>query len=301
MLFSGFQQNMVSKKRLENQKTLEPEELDAWSLFLYAMKAPMTKDRYKTRVAKFFDFIGLDNDKEGQTVQDKARIFANRGKEDVNWAFSNILRFIHFQKERVDRKEISGATVRNYAKSIKLFCDMADISIPWKKITRGLPRGKKYADDRIPTLEEIRKLVEYPDRRIKAIVYTMASSGIRVGAWDYLQWGHIRQVERDGEIIAAKMIVYAGEDEEYFTFISPEALRALQEWVSYRQSSGECIGENSWVMRDLVSFSRFSSSNHHHFRLDIFLLSPYRVLSKPKYPSTVSAASSIISLYFSLS
>jgi hypothetical protein len=65
--------------------------------------------------------------------------------------------------------------VRNYAKSIKLFCEMSDIPIPWKKITRGLPRGKKYADDRIPTLEEIRKLVEYPDRRIKAIVYTMAS------------------------------------------------------------------------------------------------------------------------------
>ena len=76
--------------------------------------------------------------------------------------------------------------------------------IPWKKITRGLPKGKKYADDRIPTLEEIRKVVEYPDRRIKAIVYTMASSGIRIGAWDYLQWGHIRPIEKDDEIIAAK-------------------------------------------------------------------------------------------------
>jgi hypothetical protein len=103
-------------------------------------------------------------------VEDKARVLANKGKEDINWAFSSVLRFIHFQKERVDRKEITGATVGNYAKSIKLFCDMADIPIPWKKITRGLPRGKKYADDRIPTLEEIRKLVEYPDRRIKAIV-----------------------------------------------------------------------------------------------------------------------------------
>jgi site-specific recombinase XerC len=166
-------------------------------------------------------------------------------------AFSNVLRFIHFQKERVDRKEISGATVRNYAKSIKLFSDMADIPIPWKKITRGLPRGKKYADDRVPTLEEIRKLVEYPDRRIKAIAYTMSSSGIRVGAWDYLQWGHIRPIERDGQVIAAKMIVYAGEDEEHFTFITPEALQALQEWISYRQNGGERINENSWVMRDL--------------------------------------------------
>ena len=51
----------------------------------------------------------------------------------------------------------------------------------------------------------------------------MASSGIRVGAWDNLRWGNIRPIERDNEVIAAKMIVYAGEDEEYFTFISPEA------------------------------------------------------------------------------
>jgi hypothetical protein len=234
---------------LEKTRTVESEELDPWSLFLYAMKAPMTKDRYKTRVAKFFDHIGLDD--KGQKVEEKARIFADKGKEDINWAFTSILKFIHFHKERVDRKEISSATVRNYAKSIKLFCDMADIPIPWKKIARGLPRGRKYADDRIPTLEEIRKLVEYPDRRIKAIVYTMASSGIRVGAWDYLQWGHIRPIERDGEVIAAKIIVYAGEDEEYFTFISPEAWRALKAWMTYREKSGEVIKEDSWLMRDL--------------------------------------------------
>jgi hypothetical protein len=233
---------------LENPKTIESEELDPWSLFIYAMKAPMTRDRYKTRVAKFFDFIGIE---ERKTLEEKARTFANRGKDDINWAFSNILKFIHFQKERVDRKEITAATVRNYAKSIKLFCDMADIPIPWKKITRGLPRGKKYADDRIPTLEEIRKLVEYPDRRIKAIVYTMASSGIRLGAWDYLQWGHIQPVERNGEVVAAKIIVYAGEDEEYFTFISPEAWQSLEDWMTYRRTSGETIKDESWVMRDL--------------------------------------------------
>ena len=60
---------------------IESEDLDPWSLFFYAMKAPMTKDRYKARVAKFFDFIDLDN--EGQTVEEKARIFANKGKEAI--------------------------------------------------------------------------------------------------------------------------------------------------------------------------------------------------------------------------
>ena len=116
---------------------------------------------------------------------------------------------------------------------------MADIPIAWKKITRGLARGKKYADDRIPTIEELKKLIEYPDRRIKAIVYTMASSGIRVGAWDYLRWGNLKPIERNGEVVATKMIVYAGEGDEYFTFMSPDAWSELLAWKQYRVTSDE--------------------------------------------------------------
>ena len=76
---------------------------------------------------------------------------------------------------------------------------MADISIPWEKITRGIPKGRRYADDRASTSEEIKKMCEYPDRRIKPLIYTMVSSGIRVGAWDYLHWGNIQPIEIDGK------------------------------------------------------------------------------------------------------
>jgi integrase len=203
---------------------------------------------------KFLDFlekVGNEDHNDGLTLPQKSNIFAQKAREDTNWTFENILKFIQYQNDRANRKEIAGDTVKNYVKSIKLFCDMADTSVLWKKITRGLSRGRRYANDRIPTLEEIRKLVDYPDRRIKAIVYTMASSGIRLGAWDYLQWGHIQPVERNGEVVAAKMIVYAGDEEEYFTFISPEAYRALKDWMNYRETSGEVINNYSWVMRDL--------------------------------------------------
>lgn len=73
---------------------------------------------------------------------------------------------------------------------------MNDILISGKKITRCLPKGIKWADDRAPTLDEIRKIVEYPNRSIKAIVYCMASSGMRLGAWDYLRWGDIQPIIR---------------------------------------------------------------------------------------------------------
>jgi hypothetical protein len=75
--------------------------------------------------------------------------------------------------------------------------------IPWITLRKGLPRVRRSADDWAPTIEEIRKIIEYPDRRIKAIVCIMASSGIRVGAWDYLKFKHIIPLERAGQIVAA--------------------------------------------------------------------------------------------------
>src|SRR5690606_16894091 len=128
-------------------------------------------------------------------------------------------------------------TLKNYQKTIKSFCETTDVLIPWKNIIKGLPRGKRYADDRAPTLDEIRKLVEYPDRRMKAIISVMISSGIRLGAWDYLKLEDvIPMLDEKGDVVAAKLIVYSGEPEEYFTFISQESYNFLNEWIEFRRS-----------------------------------------------------------------
>jgi integrase len=141
----------------------------------------------------------------------RAKTFTERGKEQPDWVFISVLRFAQAQKERVSNGEISPGTLRNYIKAIKLFCEMNDIVIVWKKIARGLPKARRFADDRAPTLDEIRRIIEYPDRRIKPVVSTMASSGIRLEAWNYLRWSHVKPIERDGKVIAAKITVYAGD------------------------------------------------------------------------------------------
>ncbi|MGA9169858.1 MAG: hypothetical protein WBZ20_06915 [Nitrososphaeraceae archaeon] len=206
--------------------------MDPYSILVYAIRSPYTKESYLRRMRRFFDFINFC---EGETMDERCNRFAYGGRNDSSWVFGNILRFLHSQKERVERKEITASTLGNYVKTIKMFCDVTDITIQWKKITRGLPKGKRYADDRAPTLEEIHKNIEYPDRRMKPIVYTMASSGIRVGAWDHLEWNHISPiVSGDGKLVAAKINVYAGEDDEYITFITPEAYLSLQSWMTYR-------------------------------------------------------------------
>lgn len=239
---------------IEQEKPYESG-LDPYSIFKYALNSPITRDRYITRLNRFFTFIGID----GTTIEDRCRAFVQNAMKDNGWAFRNIINFLQVQKARVDRREITGSTIRNYVKAIKLFTEMNDILISWKRITRGLPKGRKAADDRAPTIEEIRKIVEYPDRRIKPIVYVMVSSGIRLGAWDYLRWGHITPIYSNGStgnnsddnIIAAKLIVYAGEEEQYFTFMSYEAYRAVADWMSFREKCGEKITADSWVMRNL--------------------------------------------------
>ena len=199
-------------------------ESDPLENFLFAIRSPITKDRYQRRLTDFFKFLELDG-----TLEIRAKKFTALAQEKGKpWLFANVMKFLSFHKERADRGEISNATVQNYYKPLKLFLEMNDLELSWKKIGRGLPRGRKHAADRAPTIQEIQKLVEYPDRRIKAIVFTMCSSGIRLGAWDYLRWGDITPIEKDGKVVAARIVVYAGDEEQYNSFISPEAFSELQ-------------------------------------------------------------------------
>lgn len=214
---------------------------------MYALKSSEARRQYPRRLKLFFDFVGLKG-----TLNDQSIEFLMRLRKNIDYQQDLFLRFLEFHLGRVRRKELAAGTVKNYYRAFKLFCEMNDLSLNWKKISRGLPKAKKSSNDRAPTLEELRKLVEYPDRRIKGIVYAMTSGAFRLGAWDYLRWKHVFPISNDNdEVIAAKLIIYAEEEDEYFTFITPEAYNALKDWIDFRASYGEKITGESWLMRDL--------------------------------------------------
>ena len=221
----------------------------SYDMFTFSISNELTRKYYERRLKTFFDYIGSDIQSH---LEERCNSFVGRGLIDTAWALNQIISFLQFQKGRVQKGEIAAATLRNFVKAIKLFCEMSDLHIPWKKITRGLPRARAAANDRAPTIEEIQKLVQYPDRRIKAIIYTMASSGIRLGAWDYLLWKHTTPITNEnGEVQAARITVYAGDVEEYYSFITPEAYLSLNDWMEFRASYGEKVTGDSFLMRDL--------------------------------------------------
>src|SRR5579875_3928991 len=225
---------------------LEEIEQDPLANFAYALMAPGTKRHYTAKLKVFFDHAGLEGSFEKQ-----ARDFVRRAMQDNAWALSSLMKFLVFQKERQARGEITAGTVANYFKPVKLFCEMNDIVLRWKKIRVGLPRAMQASSDRAPTVDELRKICNYPDRRMRAIVCLMTSSGIRLGAWDYIRWGHIKPVVSNGQVVAARLVVYPQTPDEYTTFLTPEAYDAVKSWIDYRAEKGERITDDTWVMRDL--------------------------------------------------
>jgi hypothetical protein len=135
----------------------ELEKPDPWELYNYAIKASATKAKYCQRLRAFLDFLGYEED----ALEDKARAIAAKARIDSNYAFNCLLRFFQMQRRRIERKEIVVGTVRNYAKAIKLFYEMVELNVAWQKIMRGLPRGRRYAGDHAPTLQEIRMMTDY--------------------------------------------------------------------------------------------------------------------------------------------
>ena len=101
-------------------------ESEPYDLFVYAINADQTREKYITRLKKFLEIIGIDPENK-LTIQARCKIFTDKAKSQNGWLVNVIIQFLQYQKDRVNRKEITGSTLRNYVKVLKLFCEMNDL------------------------------------------------------------------------------------------------------------------------------------------------------------------------------
>jgi len=208
-------------------------------LFRAAIKSPNTRDPYERRLISFLKMMNF-------TPED----FVDLAKNDPSSTERKIISFIAVQNSRAKRGEITSGTVSNSLKAIRLLLEMNDVSLNWKKIRRVLPRARRYALDRIPTVNEIQEIVEAADLRGKALTLVLASSGIREGAIEYFRVKDYTAIEREEKVVAGRLVVYNGDPEKYTTFITSEACHALDKYLNFRREHGEDVKTSSPLFRD---------------------------------------------------
>ena len=130
-------------------------EQDPISNLLYALKSSESKRQDPRRFKMFLDYL-----KHEGSLEEQAKQFLIKARQDPQWVQDNLRDFNVFQIVRVSRGEIAESTISNYYKATKLFCEMNGSAqlINWKLITRGMPRGRQAAIHRAPTIEEVQEL-----------------------------------------------------------------------------------------------------------------------------------------------
>jgi hypothetical protein len=93
-------------------------------MFKYSIRSELTRKYYVRRLRKFFDFIQFEN--ATKDLEIRCNSFAQRGKDNVDWVMNHAIGFLKFQKKRVESGQITASALKNFVKSLKVFCDSAD-------------------------------------------------------------------------------------------------------------------------------------------------------------------------------
>ncbi len=119
--------------------------------------------------------------------------------------------------------------IRNYVAAICKYYRMNDVVLNTNKINQYLPEFRKSKKDRSYRYEEIRRLLDVADERMRAIILLLASSGMRVGAIPSLRLRNLEKVESISNYPGGfyKITVYEGYNEEYVTFAHQSVAKQL--------------------------------------------------------------------------
>lgn len=204
---------------------------------LQFVRAEKSKREYRLCISRFLRWGGLSSS-----------AFVERAATTPKWAESLIINYVQSSAKR----GLSGATIALHVASLKTLFDYNDVvGVNWRKVRKAMPPTRTFGKDRAPTLEEVRSILKFCDARSRAIILFLASGGFRAGAFDFFTLSDYTLIRDDaGKVLAGRLVVYRGEPEEYVTFVTPEAVAALQEYLDFRSRSGEAIGPSSPIFRD---------------------------------------------------
>jgi len=203
-----------------NQRTLQR--------FESTIKSEFTRKNYKRDLDYFLTFyhndyesiLSIPNDKLQEMIEDY---------------------IIHLKKT-----ECSSTAVSLFW-GVKHFFVINRKKIDWDIINKMLPQRQVMSGTKPWTTKHIQKLISYAKtKRNRAFIHFLASTGCRIGVFDHdLTMKRLIDVGHGCNVV----YLYAGFNEEYFSFLTPEAVSFLEEYHQERKNNGEVFDDETPIFR----------------------------------------------------
>jgi len=161
--------------------------------------------------------------------------------KDYKQIENQIIDFVITSKE----KGMKRAAISNYTKPVISFCKINDIILNTNKINKFMPAHVRSKKTFAYSHEQVQKLLDIAEERMRAVILILSSTGARIGAISYLTVGSCEEV---GDIY--KLSIYENEPEEYTVFCTSESRRAIADYLKMRERYGEIILKSSPLIRE---------------------------------------------------
>jgi integrase len=199
----------------------------AYQNFVNSLASQESRQQYVYVLRKYMEFLGVND------VDDLI-------KQDPKVIEQQIIDYI------ISLQGLSRATKSLRMAAVVSLYSINDVTLNRKRLSKFLGPKQRLLKDRPYTIEEISKMLNVSDERMKVIVLILASTGMRLGGLSGLKLGNIHKIE---EFHLYRITVYEGSSEEYICFCSPEAATAIDFYLGLRTRCGEKLGPESPLIR----------------------------------------------------
>jgi integrase len=206
----------------------------SYRIFIEGLKSAVTKAAYTFALQKYMKYLKIYNPDDLLKYQGSPKFIQNQ-----------IIDYLINLKN--PPLSLRYATRSQYLAAIMTFYDLNEVILNKKKIYRYLGEEEKPIENRGYTREEIAKMLEVCDERVKALILLLTSTGVRIRAIVDLKLEDLTSIP-NYDLYRVK--VYSDSKQSYFTFTTPEASKAINTYLSYRERYGEKLIPKSPLFRD---------------------------------------------------
>ncbi len=147
-------------------------------------------------------------------------------------------------------ERLAPGTINLNVYGVKKWLKANRVKVDWDEVELVVQQGM--VEDKAPSREVLRRLMAHSSLKMKVAITLAISSAIRPGALVHLKLEDLDLTPPDIGIIRVKA-EYPGNKlkQTYYTLMTPEAKRFLEEWLEYRERQGEELTSESWVLGKL--------------------------------------------------